>query len=67
MIHRDSGQDRARVCDRSLLASVGTNCPKIIRLVSGRTHLMSKGTVCAEIWLYARLLIDRERENKEGG
>lgn len=33
----------------SLLGLACTNCPKIIRLVSGRTPLMSKGRVCTEI------------------
>lgn len=33
----------------SLLGLVGTNCSKIIRLVSGRTTVVIRGTVCFKI------------------
>lgn len=44
----------------SLLGLVGTNCPKIIRLVSGRTPLMIRGVVCPKILvLYLGVLMER--------
>ena len=44
-----TGKTRAE-SGRSLLVLVGTNCPKIIRLMSGRTPLMSTGAL--RFWLY---------------